>query len=448
MVKLLDRTIATATLVALAWAGAADAALYTVGNSGPTADLPQGDFTCSHATIQDAVNAAAATPNAPGEDEDVIRVSYTGAYLAQQVEIGSIDLEISGGYHDCWASQQGWYEPNRQTTVSGAGGAAAPVFRVRGSGVRTFRSLFITRGDNAGGDGGGIDYQGIGRVVLVDTQLGANTANRGGGIYARGFASVRLGANVQLVNNVAAQGGGLYIAHYTGLEMTADGSTLYFNRATSEGGGLYVESPAYAKIGSPGWNGIGAIDSNRAPDGAGISVHGSDYPAPGGTNVELVAADVGRPVRVAGNVASFRGGAVYAKGHLFDSGGPSPHSARVSMNRAVLEANEAPHGAALYLDNESSGGGSSQGSLALLTDSRIERNRGTATDRGSIIRVDPGSGLEAARVTLARNEATHLVWVRGDSAITRAGAPGLSRARQQRARRTAARVGPGECPGR
>ena len=425
--------IARLGCVALLWAGAANAALYTVGNAPPGQNLPQGDFTCSFDTIQAAIDAAAATPNAPDE-VDVIRVSYTGDYAAQQLSIGSIDLEISGGYHDCWAAQQGWYEPTRQTTISGAGGAAAPVFRVRGSGVRTFRSLFITRGDH-GGDGGGIDYQGIGAIVLVDTAIGANTAGRGGGIYARasgGPALVEIGPNVQLIGNVAGQGGGIHIAGSTRLEMLADGATLFLNRATVEGGGLYVAGPAYARIGSPGWNGVAAIDGNRAPDGAGISVRATGDEGTFHRHVDLVSVDAQRPVRVANNVASFRGGAFYAKGHDEFLTGNS-RRAQVGMVDFVLEGNEAPHGAALYLDDEASTG-HHEGASAFLgrehppstpcaaptACNRIERNRGTASDGGSIVRMDAGSTLLARRITFARNEATHLVWSRGNGDTTNA----------------------------
>ena len=426
-----SQRIARLGCVALLWAGAANAALYTVGNAPPGPNLPQGDFTCSYDTIQAAIDAAAATPNAPDE-VDVIRVSYTGDYAAQQLSIGSIDLEISGGYHDCWAAQQGWYEPTRQTTISGAGGAAAPVIRVRGSGVRTFRSLFITRGDH-GGDGGGIDYQGIGTIVLVDTAIGANTAGRGGGIYARasgGPALVEIGSNVQLIGNVANSGGGVYVAGDTRIEMLGDHASLFFNRATGEGGGLFVEGPGYARIGSPGWGGVAAIDSNRAADGAGIAAIATSAQPNFHRLVDLVSTDPLRPIRVADNVASFRGGALYARGHdEFLSA--NSREAEVGMVDFVLEGNSAPHGGAIYLDNES-GGTEDYGARVLIATShppsvacsapsrcnRIEHNRGTATDGGSIIRVDPASAVEARRVTLAFNEATHLVWTRGNGDTT------------------------------
>lgn len=91
------------------------AATYRVGSGGG----------CTHASIQAAVNTAAGNAGL-----DTIRITRTLAYGNQNivVEADTAGIEFIGGYADCQTNSITL--PN--TAVSGAGGAAAAVFSLRG----------------------------------------------------------------------------------------------------------------------------------------------------------------------------------------------------------------------------------------------------------------------------------------------------------------------------
>lgn len=90
--------------------GAANAAVYTVGPKGTPGS-------CTHSTIQAAINAAAGNP---GTDE--IRISANQIWPAQALYVENHGVDLIGGFADC-ASEM----PTAQTELSGAGGVSAPV---------------------------------------------------------------------------------------------------------------------------------------------------------------------------------------------------------------------------------------------------------------------------------------------------------------------------------
>lgn len=338
-----------AALLALPFAGSAHAAIFLVGNSATD---------CDFNNIASAIAAAASNPG-----EDVIRVANDRGYLQQALTIGSQDLTIQGGFSTCAAATPPGATPDAGvTTVSGAGGSAAPVFSITGSGVRVFRNLSITGGDVSPttGSGGGINFRGTGEVILRDSVLQSNSAAFGGGINFSadgGAANLRIEANTQILNNTAVRsGGGVRIEGPARLFMVQDRSVINGNQAFGSpdggfGGGLLVLAPALADIGSPGLA-TGTIVANRAVFGAGVAVIADS----GGADaaVRIFSIDGNRPARIADNFASTAGGALYARpkasGNPLDTG-----LAALCLNDVQLDANRAPVGAAAALATNDSG---------------------------------------------------------------------------------------------
>lgn len=189
-------------------AGPARADVYTVG---PTA------AGCHYTTIQQAIDKAQSHAGA-----DTVRITRAYTYTQQAITVNaSEDLNIVGGFADCAATAT----DNGHTTVSGTGGAQAPVFRISvANGARVkLRHLDITGGDNIG-YGGGIYFTGGGTLEIMESTIAGNHARYGGGLYAKGtgaLARLEIGAAVLVgVNEVTESGGGIYADSVT-LTMTS-----------------------------------------------------------------------------------------------------------------------------------------------------------------------------------------------------------------------------------
>ncbi len=328
----------------------AQGAIFTVGTGAG----------CSHNTIQAAVNAAAAAPGF-----DAVRITRSLGYTAQAVSVNDPgDVNIVGGFATCdqAATDSGY------TTVSGAGGALEPVFRITvptGAIVR-MRHLAISGGDQDGdGYGGGIYFRGDGILELIESRVENNLAGYGGGIYAEAT-----GSNTELVisNNVLVQsntarysGGGVY---NDGVEMTmiAPDSWIAFNEATGVfnsvtgqvmggyGGGIQTvggNRDGYTYIGSPGLGGSGPIYGNQARYGGGVSVMSLDDDR--SAQLELFSTDPVRQTTIRNNFATVAGGGVYLWSE--DRGGfLIGYAAAAVLRNASLIDNGAPDGAAAFVD--------------------------------------------------------------------------------------------------
>lgn len=323
-------------------AGSASAAILTVGAPGSG---------CDHTDIQAAVNAAEAAPGA-----DTIRIARSSTWTAQQVVINTQqDLELVGGYANCNASAP--TSPN--TTLSGAGGDARPVFSIQGNGVIRLRRLNIVDGDASSGGfgGGGISYRGGGILDIADASIADNIANSGGGIYAEGTSTVAeliLGANVNVQNNIARiDGGGVY-ANAIEFSFTGPNSSILLNQAQGQsgggfGGGVLIKSSAfvgYGYISSNGIGGLGAIHGNSAVHGGGIAVYAGRDSGKDAV-VQIFSTDPNRATRISANTASQLGGAIYLDADTDSSNGDA--DAVAVMRFVAFEGNEAAAGSALYL---------------------------------------------------------------------------------------------------
>ncbi len=322
--------------------GHAHAFIYTVGQSGLGNN-------CSFPTVQQALNAAAATP----EDDEIWITRDTNAGIYQQQALvannpaligtgGPGKLKIIGGFDDCFD-----VVAEGVTELHGNGGTLASVLFIRGHQVELER-LRLTRGDATTGSipmGGGVHYQGTGSLQIRNSVVDNNDAQRGGGIAVEavggdvwltlqdtqvsdnhasrigggvllvssgGEAEMRGWDNVGINRNYAAEGGG-------GIAM-APGSSLFFegadlqldlNGTLGDGGAILVVPPAIVRVsGSPIAGTDGTFTRNEAMNGGAIAV--GDHPALGTASgdaiVSLVSGDRDRPQSFAFNRAHDHGG--------------------------------------------------------------------------------------------------------------------------------------------
>ena len=153
----------------------AGAAIYAVG--------PEPG--CTHATIQAAINSAEANFG-----HDFIRIPHSQVWNNQALVINtSQDLSLEGFWSDCNTIDTG----GTRTTLDGAGGSAAPVLRIEGSGhVIGLDSLTIRNGDVGGNAGKAVDL--LPRKRLTPHCQHGNhqqQAGLGGGMYLEGTARPR-----------------------------------------------------------------------------------------------------------------------------------------------------------------------------------------------------------------------------------------------------------------
>lgn len=398
---------------------------------------------CNHTNVQAAVDAANSTAGA-----DEIRIARDSTWTAQQISIDTNEeVHLVGGYATCASAVP---EATR-TTLSGAGGAARPVLTIRGNGFVFLRGLTISDGDQAGSDaGGGINYVGGGGLYVDDSTISQNMAGSGGGIYAVGTtiaAEVILGDNVTITSNTARHnGGGIAMA---GLELEHGGadSSILFNEALGEvvgtglGGGVYVTSTddfaGYLYVSAGGIGGLGAIYGNTAVDGGGIALIGGEETALN-ADARIFTRHANAPVRINGNIASGRGGAMYLHPDGDTSSGHAYAIARLWY--AFVTDNEAADGGAIYLDYDTydlAGAGSIGGDAVFnpLTDDvfglylpvplggllcpngaacgAISGNRANATT-GAIVKHNNDGYFSGRRLLLQDNEGTRLVDVAGE----------------------------------
>lgn len=343
------RSVVPCLLVALCLGAPSKAATYRVG-------VGTG---CTHASIQSALDAAAASA-----ESDVVVITRSASWTAQALtlSVSTQTIDIRGGYAACAdATPDG-----ARTTISGAGGAQASVLRISTSSVNSnvsLSDLTITGGDAAGtsaaGNGGGVHFSGAGQLQLLRTVLSANTATRGGGLHVAGIngvVGVTLGAGSQLIGNTASSdGGGIYLDQAS-LEMHAADSLLFNNRAEGSdgrgyGGGLLIRAgmnSASASLRGAGANGLAKVQGNRARYGGGVAVL-ADV---GSAETALLEAAASQRTGFQSNSADVAGGAIYLK--PYDGVQNSLAVARLANVR--LYDNIAPDGAAIYIDTDDASG--------------------------------------------------------------------------------------------
>jgi hypothetical protein len=309
----------------------AQAANFLVG-SGPG---------CQFGAIQAAVNAAAANPGA-----DTVRIANAGSYFAEAVTIGAQDLTIDGAYAACAdATPSG-----SNASISGQGGAAAPVFSITGTGIRRIQNLAIVRGDNIAGEGGGINFDGAGELILSNVGMSFNTAGFGGAINFRGAGgnavlSLLSDTVLQLNEAIAGGGGGIRMEGAAQVVMQEPRILITSNSALlGSGGGLLLLDDSYAIISSEGF-GNGVITANSARDGGGVALEANSVDDQ--SRLLMYSTNAAAPVSLRNNIASSKGGAVYVNPYAQNTV-PFGQVLPICLNSFHLSGNRAQEGAAIY----------------------------------------------------------------------------------------------------
>ncbi len=220
-----------------------------------------GNGACTHATIQDAVDAAALSLGS-----DVIYVAKDQTYSNQAVIIDGLiapsgddfGLTIIGGVADCSGAPQA----GQFTRIEGG---ALPVFSIRNNSAVLLSHLELQESSSAGieviastvrvetvrsrGNGRGIDVSSGSSVTISDSELTENETNGPGGGLRCSSSQIGL-VNTAVSRNTADEGGGLWIGNTCTVEL---GGEVLISRNTAEdfGGGIFVSSSSVVDLANP-----------------------------------------------------------------------------------------------------------------------------------------------------------------------------------------------------
>ncbi len=360
MVRFASTIFAIAMLLVTPPAGAA---LYRIGTGAG----------CTHATIQAAVNAAAASVEA-----DELRISQTQNYTQQNILIDQAMgvMELAGGFATCQSNA-----PTTGARTQLNGGGSLPVIRINNTATVRLYDLDI-QGGSTTSSGGGVYVTGSNNAVLVlsDTLVRSNRAFSGGGIAllntdpdsGNGAMQLLMFGRSAVLSNSAEVGGGIHCSG--GRVMMFDQSHVSYNSALEHGGGIFADNCSLV-IGSTGVNGAVVLSNNAGGHGGGLYLGGT------GSIGDMYTVDPLVPAGIVGNSALRGGGVAVANG------------AQLYMYNANIE-----------LNNASAGGGG-----ALLA------GAAGAGSNSVLYMTNMMEGGPAAAVTCADPEACNLV--RGNRAI-------------------------------
>ena len=381
-----------ALLAVLGSACAANAAVLRVGS-------PVGPGQCTHATIQAAIDAAAASPGL-----DIIRVTR-GDYLAQRLTIiDSGDLAIEGGFLECATLVR-----VDHSTFDGQGAnPPGPVIRHTGSGRLTLSDLTIRNGVAFGAGstttfGGGISSSTAATLTVSRSLIHSNRARSGGGM----FVSAPVGeqkdvilAGVGFSNNEAVESGGGLYASSANVQVTSDdpnyfGGNRSLGTTADQGGGaaFLVNSSFFVNGRLPASSAF--MDGNTAQSNGGAIFFASL--TAGSRTLSIRNHDAGVPATLAYNTAARFGGAVYVRA----TASGAPNSASAMLINTIVSDNRAPQGSAFYLygggnDNDNQAqlsmeasrvGDASPPCPASLRCNRVDRN---VSNAGATIELEEG----------------------------------------------------------
>ncbi len=285
--------------------------VFTVGNTG----------SCSHNTIQAAINAAPAAGNT------VIRISNNVAHNNQALTITNRNIELSGGYPGCGLDRP---NPDARTTISGNGGDSVLFVNAAGTARTVILRNVLVRGGGSSDEiterGGGVRIDGLSTVEVRNSRISDNESWIGGGIAITGSSASLLlddgtivGEAGGVAGNRAISGGvlpgeGGGISCRSGGEIRIRDARLRINSSTNDGGGIFASNctvlitpnPDFVS-GTSGGNGFVTLFENSA------GRHGGGLFATTGSVVFWVPPGSSSTFagRATGNRAQMRGGAVF-----------------------------------------------------------------------------------------------------------------------------------------
>lgn len=409
------------------------------------------DSACTHNDIQSAIDAATCIYGTK------IFVTREHTYTSQSLNISDKNVTLIGRGDgiSCGPVTIGICDPiigcpppptAPLVIIGGTNGAS--VITINGTSNVTLRYLDITNvGNNANGNGGGVDFDGSGSLTLDTSWVANNHAANGGGVYFNGSgaspSTLSVLAHSEIFSNTAdGDGGGILVAGNSVLNVLQSDILIQFNNAPGgNGGGIDVIGPAKAYIGSPGVIGvagqIGVVSNNTAAYGGGVAImsgsNDGDYPL-----VQLFTTNAALPVEISSNTASHTGGGIYLKGYT-NAFPDFANYARLCAWDFRIEDNIAQEGAAIYGDVDS--GVNDVGSFVelggcylsggLLPDppeavacknsascNTIDDNQATDPALGSAILIQDNGLLNANRLAMRNNGVAHAIRIVGDSTNT------------------------------
>ena len=378
----------------------AHAAVFTVGP----------DASCTTPDVHDALDRAEAAPGA-----DVVALVAGTIAVDYSVEVDEDTVAIEGGYADCTLAAR-----SGPTVLQGTAALAASVLEIRGPADVRMTGLVLRLG-NAPADahGGGIVFEGAGRLELADVAIVDNVAGRGGGIAVLGerfdddlMTELVLGDGVLIARNRAigttlrGDGGGIY-ARNARVTAAAIGLVVADNQATGWGGGIRLEA-ANAALASTG--GDDAFLARNASEQLGGALAAVD------SAVDLYTIDPLLPTRIDDNRAASGAALVFEGGLL--------RAWELVVTRNESQALHSEHAAALHVAGPArfardlaAHGGAPEDAVACdatLVCNRFEDNRGRAGDApsgASLAFYGPSgeAGLVFEHATIRGNDARALV---------------------------------------
>jgi hypothetical protein len=333
---------------------------------------------CQYATIQDAIDAAAAN----GPDLDYVMITSTVGHTGQELRVLNQNVLIEGGYLDCelnpgsmptaiigdgvhsvltLASSDGSFHEMRVRNLDislGGGGASSVGGGVATGGYEAVMLENVRIHDNASGNGGGLAIVPIGTsapIVELDagTRIDHNTTNGvGGGIYAGGGALHVRADRVSIDANAATAGGGIACIDCDmgvgafgsiGNGEVATGALIADNTAVTAGGGLLLGG-ANAFLGAYE---LGFHTNHAGTAGGGIYAYNGAYLSiqrdyPGAFSFNCAPTDPCTRLRgnsVGDGMPPSTGGAIYLA-----------HGARADLAQVLIADNTAADGSAVTVD--------------------------------------------------------------------------------------------------
>jgi len=396
---------------------------------------PTYDAACTHNDIQTAIDDATCVYGTK------IFITHEVATTGQQLNINNKNVTLIGRHFgDRCGSPPQICNPvclpppppptAPQAVIAGASGAS--VITINGTSHVTVQYLEITNpGNSAGGNGGGIDFDGSGTLTLDTSWVGNNHETYGGGVYFNGTgattSTLSVLAHTEIFANTAdGSGGGIEISGNAVLKVLQADTQINANHAPDGyGGGIDVVGPAQANIGSPNFNGFAVISGNDAKYGGGIAIRSTDNDD---ALVNLFTTDSTQPVGIANNTASHTGGGIYLRPNL-----SGPTDATVCAKDFRLVGNVAVEGAAIYGDLDSDilqdtwgstvfiGGGcspSDSGAVACTNTAlcnTVDGNETVDPTQGSVILMQDGGYLGADRFAMRKNHVGHAIRFVGEA---------------------------------
>ncbi len=276
-----------------------------VGAMGP-------DSRCQYASIQAALNAAAA--NGPGLD--YVMVANNAAYAGQALQVGAQSVLIEGGYANCDLDLD-----DLQPYADIVGNMSDPVIRIEpiaaGNHEVRLSKLRVRGGGRNDANGGGVrvatSTNAHVRLSLEGAEITGNRAQSGGGLHAQrggspaGNFSVTLHPGTRVHDNTAASNGGGLSLWGGNTFIAADDVRIDNNRANGAGGGIATMGDTFIATGNPD---IDRYPPRRDVDGARLennragTIGGGLYLAGAGTTMEA------HEIIVDGNRAESGGGGI------------------------------------------------------------------------------------------------------------------------------------------